>query len=79
MRRLAFEPRENRPARRVDERGKCPVEPFAIVHHIGKYRLERLAVNLGIFAPISLRTGGDVDIRHQSQVVKRVAFWQSPA
>jgi hypothetical protein len=33
-----------------------------------------LAVNPGIFAPISLRTGRDVDIRH-SNVVKRVAFW----
>ena len=27
---------------------------------------------------MSLRTCRDVDIRRQSKVVKRVAFWQSP-
>src|SRR6478736_208045 len=37
---FAFEPGENRPPSRVDERRKCPVEPFAIVHHVGKYRSE---------------------------------------
>jgi hypothetical protein len=35
---FAFEPSENRPPSRVDERRKCPVEPFTIVHHVGKYR-----------------------------------------
>src|SRR5262249_10160701 len=34
---FTFEPGENRPPGRINERGKCPVEPFAIVHHIGKY------------------------------------------
>jgi hypothetical protein len=38
---FAFEPSENRPPRRIDERRKCPVEPLTIVHHLGKYRSER--------------------------------------
>ena len=37
---FAFEPSENRPPGRVDERRECPVEPFAIVHHLAKYRSE---------------------------------------
>src|SRR5262245_20842674 len=34
---FTFEPGENCPARRINERGKCPIKPLAIVHHVGKY------------------------------------------
>ena len=34
---LAFEPGEDRPPRRVDERRKGPVQPLLIVHHVVKY------------------------------------------
>src|SRR4029077_4596750 len=45
---FAFEPGENRPPSRVDERRKCPPEPFMIVHHIGKYWSERAGCQPGI-------------------------------